>query len=260
VLGSPVAVSGELDDLGRVVSVLAERLLGGEADDAPGGPLAGLGPAALDWARGLGGEDREVRRASLERAVVAAPHHDGPRLALGVLLREQGEPAAAAAALAQVRDPLRTRRAALLRALALLEAGEHEAARELFASLARIRETPAVLNGLAVALLRQEIGPVPEPIFAALERAAKLAPESPVLAFNRAWAELRAGRADQAAARLGELIAREPRDALARLVRVWCLGVAGQGRARDAEWEVLWSWRRGWEPSPSPTRHGRSRG
>lgn len=235
-LGSPVAVSGPLASLAGVVSALAGRLAG---DGTPGSGVDVPEAAVSDWARGLGGESLEARRAALSRAVAAAPGHDGPRLALAEVLLELDEPEAAAEALAAVRDPARARRAALLRGRALLEAGRPGAAAEVFAALAAERETPAALNGVGVALLRRDAPAVPAGALESLARAAELAPESPDVAFNLAWAELRAGRAAAAAGRLEALARREPRDAVARLVRMWALSETGDEATREAEWEAL---------------------
>jgi tetratricopeptide (TPR) repeat protein len=80
---------------------------------------------------------------------------------------------------------------------------------------------------------------VPEAAERALARAAELAPGSTDVAFNLAWAELRAGRARGAAERLGALARREPRDAVVRLVRAWALTRTGDVATREAEWEAL---------------------
>jgi thioredoxin-like negative regulator of GroEL len=156
-----------------------------------------------------------------------------------MLLRETGEPEAAAEVFAAVRGPARGRRAALQLALALLEAGQPDAALGPLERLARDRATPAVLNAQAVALLRRDPATAPDEAFAALGRAQELAPGSPDVAFNRAWAELRAGRAGTAARRLAALVESRPRDAVARLVRVWALTRSGDTAGRDAEWEAL---------------------
>lgn len=245
-LSAPLISSGALDGVTELIDRLAwDVALAGPTppqrsrDEFLGGRPKVPFDAFKAYARGLAAREPKVRTTLLRAAIGAAPGFDAARLALGRLLLDQRELAAASQALARVpqSSPL-AREASFVRGVALLEMGRYREASKVYSALAQVEPTPGVLNNLGLAVLRD---PAPSPVKASdvLRRALALDPESVDLAFNLAWCLLAEDDAAGAAFQLKNLTQVVPLDKHTRVVLAWALRRAGRDTEADRQWQAV---------------------
>jgi tetratricopeptide (TPR) repeat protein len=194
--------------------------------------------AAKAHAEGLAARGPAARIRAVRRALTLAPGFQAARLSLGRLLLDQREFSAAHEALSRVpaASPL-ARPARFLQGVALLEVGRYREADALYAGLAAERESPAVLNNRALALLRD--GDRATRAADVLRQALALSPDSTDLAFNLGWALLVEGDPAAAAFAFRDLVARTPLERQTRLVLAWSLDMAGRAPEAAEEWKAV---------------------
>ena len=197
--------------------------------------------ASLDavkaYGRSLAAHRAATRLRLVREALSLAPQFHEARLTLGQLLCDAGELSAAYETLSSIpADAPESRAARFLQGLSLLEMGRYRDAARLYASLADIAATPAVLNNQALAVLRS-----PEDDGRAsdlLRRAADMAPAHADLLFNLGWALLVEGDAEAAEFSTRDVIRRAPLDPQARVVLAWALRRKGGVEAETA-WKAV---------------------
>ena len=255
-LGAPLFVGGSRDGLVRCLRTLAWDLaLSGSTPPAVGRDAFYAEPeppaaAVESLGRALSAADGQGRRKQLEHALALAPGLDAARLALGRAFVQTRDFEAAIAILSRVpaTSPLH-RRARFLHGVGLHELGQYRAAASLYAELARAEPSPAVLNNLALALLRDRlgapaVGPAREPPgqdrpSELLRRAVDLEPASADLGVNLGLALLAEGEGEAAAFWLRTALRHDTSDASARLLLSWALRAAGHPAEAEEQRRVL---------------------
>ena len=245
VLTAPLTARGPLDTAPDLVDQLAWDIALAVAPppqrtrDELLAQRAGVPFAAVKThAEGLAARGPAARIRTVRRALALAPGFHAARLSLGRLLLDQREFSAAHEALSRIpADSPLSRGARFLQGVALLEVGRYREAAALYASLAAERESPAVLNNRALALLRD--GDRETRAADVLRQALSLSPESRDLAFNLGWALLVEGDAAAASFAFRDLVARTPLERQTRLVLAWSLGMAGRAEEAEEEWKAV---------------------
>ena len=244
-LSAPLAASGAVEELGRLVHSLAwdVALAGSRPPLGTRAALVGAGEAipflALrDHARALALPDPADRLTALRRVTAAYPRYLEACLALARQLLDAREYAEARRVIAAVPDasPF-ARTARFLDGVALFGLGLDREAAQLYAAL--VDEEPsatALANGALARLRLPRASPSPSSL---LRRAVEMEPAAPDLAFNLGWALLLEGDAEAAAFWLRGVLSRDPRDHQTRLLLSWALRGAGRAEEAEREWEQL---------------------
>ena len=197
-VNQPVVERGRLPDLFAIFDRVARRLAAGAARTSAASPHPPLG-AFENYVKGLLAESAQARAGFLEAAIKDFPEFSRARLALWEVRHEQGDHAAALAAVKPVTGTgLPARRAQLRAGVSLLEQKEFAAAHAAFTALvepAVLRTTapaPAalapVLNNLGVTELRRSSGAQPGSATYYLTRAADADPGDADYRFNLGYA------------------------------------------------------------------------
>jgi tetratricopeptide (TPR) repeat protein len=242
-----VVERGPLRDLFAIFDRLAGRSASGapRMSAAPAHPPLG---AFENYIKGLLAESAAARATFLETAVRDSPGFDRARLALWDVRNEQGDHAAALAAVKAVTgESERSRRAQLRAGVSLLEMQQHAEAVAVFTKLldpAILKTTtPAaaeyapVLNNIGVAQLRRRAGAEAGSPTYYFTRAADADPGDADYPFNLGYAYLLEHNNKAAAYWLREAVRRDVTDAEAHFLLAVALQAVGNsveaGRERD---------------------------
>jgi tetratricopeptide (TPR) repeat protein len=242
-----VAESGPLGDLFGIFDRLARRLSAGAArrSAAPTHPPLG---AFEHYVKGLVAESAAARATFLETAVRDSPGFDRARLALWEVRHEQGDHAAALAAVKPVTgDSLHSRRAQLRAGVSLLEMKQYAEAVAVLTRLVdpavlRTTDPPAardapVLNNLGVAQLRRRASADAGSATYYFTRATDADPGDPDYPFNLGYAYVLDHNYKAAVYWLRESVRRDVTDAEAHYVLAVALQATGSSveaaRERD---------------------------
>lgn len=234
-----VSERGPLKEFFALFDRVARRLSSGTArtSSAPSRPPLG---AFENYIKGLVAESAGSQATFLEAAIQEFPSFDDARLALWDVRNEQGDHAAALAAVKPITgESIAARRAQLRAAVSLLEQKEYQQATATLTRLldpAILKTTnPApthfgpVLNNLGVVHLRRGMAAEPGAATYYLTRAADADPEEVDYQFNLGYAYMRDRNYKGALYWLRETVRRDVTDADAHYLLALALQATGSG-------------------------------
>jgi predicted Zn-dependent protease len=234
---SEIVERGDLKDLFAIARRLAARAV-------PGGVVPALPQnvpslqAFERYVKGLLAEEPSSQATFLEAAIKIDPEYDGARLALWDVRTNQGDHAAALAAVRGVSasSPL-SRRARFRGAVSQIHLKQYDDAFSTLTTLAAEGEEPAILNNLGVVQLRRGAAPQTGKPAYFLTKAAKAEPNDPDVLFNLGYAYAVDKDPQAAIYWLREALRRNPADSEAHIVLAYALDSAGSvveaGRERE---------------------------
>jgi tetratricopeptide (TPR) repeat protein len=232
-LRAPLVAAGPVDELGRILSNLAQQLAGrapSTDDDAPFAVLQALG-------EGLAARDVEARIQGLRRAIALRPGHPDAALALARLLYDSSRFAEAREVLAALRaGPVFERERQFLDGACLLGLAQYAEADVVYAGLAARDATPGVLANRAAARLR--VLPGRNGASTLLRQALDKSLFAAELPFGLGWAHFVEGDFEAASFWLRDAVRYAPSDARARLALSWALRGTAQADEADEQWRA----------------------
>ncbi len=241
-LSAPITAAAPLGELGVLVQSLAW-------DVALAGPRPSKGSrealvrqaasASSDTLKRLGlglvARDAAARLREVRLAVAQDPACEEAALLLARLLVDTSAFAEARTVLARIPgQSVFGREARFLEGVALLGLARYREADSLYAELAQVGLSAAVLSNRAVARLR--LGNSGKGASTLLRQAVEAEPASIELPLNLGWALLVEGEAPASAFWLRGAVRRDPSDAQARLLLSWALAAIPSAAEAEEQW------------------------